>query len=198
MLNYWCITWPGRFKRLTLSFNLRLCLEGGLCASGFPTKTLYVSLMPRPSHSSLFQHPRNIHEQKIILRSSLYSLLQSAVTSTNVRPNVPLSTLFSNTLNICSSLSERPSFAPIQKRQKLRYFIFLFSDIPDKPEYSGSNSTTCPSTSSALNFCVNAKLSASVVTKHLKFATFSKDLRCNFASILLMLHELPLISLPRT
>ena len=51
---------------LMLSSHLRLGLPSGLFPSGFPTKTLYTSLltqtryMPRPSHSSRFYHPKHI------------------------------------------------------------------------------------------------------------------------------------------
>jgi hypothetical protein len=42
------------------------------------------------------------------LRSSSCSLLHSPVASSLFGPNIPLSTLFSNTLSLCSSLSVRP------------------------------------------------------------------------------------------
>jgi hypothetical protein len=41
------------------------------------------------------------------LRSSLCSLLHSPVPSSLLGPNILLSTLFSNTLSLCSSLSVR-------------------------------------------------------------------------------------------
>jgi hypothetical protein len=41
------------------------------------------------------------------LSSSLCSLLHSPVTPSLLGPNIPLSTLFSNTLSLCSSLSVR-------------------------------------------------------------------------------------------
>ena len=52
---------------LTLYSHSRLCLPSGLFLSGFSAKTLYTLLlsphtryMPRPSHSSGFDHPNNI------------------------------------------------------------------------------------------------------------------------------------------
>ena len=51
---------------LILSTHLCLGLPSGLLPSGFPTKTLYTTLlthtrhMPSPSHSSRFYHPHNI------------------------------------------------------------------------------------------------------------------------------------------
>jgi hypothetical protein len=51
--------------------------------------------------------------------SSLRSLLHSPVTSSLLGPNVLLSTLFSNTLSLCSSLSVRDqSFASIQNKRQ--------------------------------------------------------------------------------
>ena len=53
-------------SNLILFTHLRLGLPSSLFPSGFPTKTLYPSLlthtrhMPSPSHSSRFYHPHNI------------------------------------------------------------------------------------------------------------------------------------------
>ena len=45
------------------------------------------------------------------LNSSLCSFLHSLVTSSHLGPNIPLSTLFSNTLSLRSSLSESTQFS---------------------------------------------------------------------------------------
>jgi hypothetical protein len=59
--------------------------------------------MPCPPHPPWFDHNNNVWWN---ISSSLCSLLYSAATFSLLGPNI-LSTLFSNTLNICSSLSVR-------------------------------------------------------------------------------------------
>jgi len=61
--------------------------------------------IPRPSHSSRFYHSNNICEQYRSLSSSLCSFLHSPVTPSLLGPNILVSTLFSNTLSLCSSLN---------------------------------------------------------------------------------------------
>ena len=97
---------------LILSFHLCLRLPSGLFPSGFPTKSLYITLLaliPSSSHSSrLYRHTvfgRTVFgEQYRSLSSSLYRFLHSFVTSSLVGPNILLSILFSNTLSLRSSL----------------------------------------------------------------------------------------------
>jgi hypothetical protein len=48
-----------------------------------------------------------VGDQYRSLSSSLCSLLHPPVTPSPVGPNIPLSTLFTNTLSLCSSLSVR-------------------------------------------------------------------------------------------
>jgi hypothetical protein len=66
------------------------------------------------------------------LSSSLCSLLHSPVTSSLLDPNILLSTLFSNTLSICSSLSVRDQvshpYKTIGKITVLYILIFVFLD----------------------------------------------------------------------
>ena len=59
--------------------------------------------MPHPSHSSRFYHPNNIWYRS--LSSSLCNFLHSLVTLSFLGHNFLLSTIFSNTLNLRSSLN---------------------------------------------------------------------------------------------
>jgi len=75
-------------RSILLFFHIRLGLQSGLFPSGYPTKTLYTSLlslntcyMPRQSHYSRFDHPNNIWVEYRSLISSLFSLLHSPITS---------------------------------------------------------------------------------------------------------------------
>jgi hypothetical protein len=96
---------------MPLTSHLNLGLPYGLFPSDFITKTLYIP--PFYSiHATCPTHPilLNFIIQIIIgeeyrsLSSSLYSFHYSSVTSSLLGPNILLSTLFSNTLNLCSCL----------------------------------------------------------------------------------------------
>ena len=63
--------------------------------------------MPRPSPYCRFCHRTTLGGQYRSLNSSFYSFIHSPVTSSLLGPNILLSTLFSNTLRLCSSLSLR-------------------------------------------------------------------------------------------
>ena len=72
---------------------------------------LYTSSVPhtcymsRLSYSSRIDHPNNVCEEYTSLSSSLCIFFHSPVTSYLLGPNILFSTLFSNTLSLCSSLS---------------------------------------------------------------------------------------------
>ena len=94
-----------------LSSHLRLGLPSCLFPSGFPIKTLYTHLLfpiraTCPSHLILLDFITRtiLGEEYRSLSSSLYSFLHSPVTSSILGPNL-LSTLFSNTLSLRSSLN---------------------------------------------------------------------------------------------
>ena len=59
--------------------------------------------MPRPSHSSRFDHPNNMGEENRSFNSSICSFLHSPVTSSLLSPNILLNTLFPNTPSLRSS-----------------------------------------------------------------------------------------------
>jgi len=108
--------------------------------SGFPSKTLYKHL-PSPLRATYPAHPLNLHElitrtifgeQYRSLSSSLCSSLHSPVTPAHQGTNIPLSTLFSSTLNLRSSpnVSDQVSH-PYKTRDKIivvYILIFIFLD----------------------------------------------------------------------
>jgi hypothetical protein len=59
------------------------------------------------------------------LRSSLCSVLQLPVTSSLLCPNILLSTLFWNTLNVCSSLSVRDQ-VPHPQMHMVKLYFYMF------------------------------------------------------------------------
>ena len=105
---------PTSLKSILISSHLRLGLPKGLFPSGFTTKTLYPFLdcsirATCPAHLSRFDLRLLIMlgEEYNACSSALCNFLHSPVISSFSASNIFLSTLFLNTLNLCSSLKER-------------------------------------------------------------------------------------------
>jgi len=71
----------------------------------YASSLTYTRYMPRLSHSLDFITRSISLEQYRSLSSSLCSFLHSSVTSSLLRKNIPLNTLFSNTFSLSSSLN---------------------------------------------------------------------------------------------
>ena len=88
---------------------------------GFPTKTQNTPVLPhkfhthRPSHFLDSTTRKILGEQYRSLSSYLCSFLHSHVTSSISAPNIPLSTLFSNTLSLRFSLNMSDQVSHPQK-----------------------------------------------------------------------------------
>ena len=97
---------------LILSSIRRLALPSSVLPSGFPTKTLFTPLhsphtchMPHHLIFLDFITHTILGEQYISWSSSICIFLNSPVTSSLLGPNILLSTLLSNTLNLRSSFN---------------------------------------------------------------------------------------------
>jgi hypothetical protein len=93
---------------------------------GFPARILYAFLTsqyvlhtPSPFHRPWFDYSNNIGEAYKLWSSSLCSL---RATSSLLGPNILLSTLFSNSTNLCSFLRVRDQIShPYKQQAKLRF-----------------------------------------------------------------------------
>jgi len=79
--------------------------------------------MPRPSHRPYWTTHACLGEEYKPRSPSVYSCLRPIVTSSLLDQNIPLSTLLSNTLSLCSSLYERqPVSHPYKQQEKYSFF----------------------------------------------------------------------------
>jgi len=152
---------------LILSSYLRLGLPSGLFPSDFPTITLYTPLLTRiqttcPAHLILLNliTQKAFGEQYRSLSSSLCSFLHSPVTSSLLGPNIFLNTLFSNTINLRSSLNVSDQVSQQYKTagKIIFLYILIFKFVDSKLEdrkIMHRMIASIPWLQSALNFFLN-------------------------------------------
>ena len=115
---------PSSWRSIFIFSHLCLGLPSGLFPSGFPTKTLFTSLLS-PLPATCFTHlilclitQIVLGEQYRSLSYVLCSFVHSPVTSSLLGPNMSISTLFWNTLmRTFLSQCEWPSFTSIQNNK---------------------------------------------------------------------------------
>jgi hypothetical protein len=94
---------------LILSFRLHLGLRNGIFLSGFPINILYALLFfPFVLHDPPWLEHSNYTWRRVqVMKLLIMQFSPTPVTSSLFGPNSLLSTLFSNTLSLCSSVNVR-------------------------------------------------------------------------------------------
>jgi hypothetical protein len=114
------------------SSHLRLDLPSGLFLSGFSAKTLY-NFLPSPMRATCLAplilldliYLMGCRDEYKLWSSPLGNFLHSPVTSSLLGPNIPLSTLFSNTLRLCNFLNVTDKVSHPYKTTG-RIVVFMF------------------------------------------------------------------------
>jgi hypothetical protein len=171
---------------LILSSHLRMGFPSGYFPSGFPTKTLYTSILP-PKRATCTAHLILLDLITRTIMGEEYRSLSSSLCSSLPCYLIPLRSkysqypIFKHPQPTFLPLCERPSFTPIQNNKQnyssvyLNLYIFRQQTGWQKIQHWMIASIPC--LQSVLNFFLNRLFKfVSVVPKYLKSSTLSKEL----------------------
>jgi hypothetical protein len=129
---------------LILSSHLHLRFPSGLFPSAFPPKSYMHSSSPFVMRATCAAHIIPLDLITLIIlgevyklwSSTLFSFLQPPITSVLFGPNILLTTLFSNTLSLCSSLNIRDQVShPYRTTDKITVLcILMFTFLDSRRE----------------------------------------------------------------
>jgi len=165
-----------------------VCLPSGLFPSGFPTKTLFITLLSLTHATFPVLNIRlDLITRTILgeyyrsLSSSLCHFLHSLVTSSLLSPNILLRTLFSKPQGLQSSLNVSDQVSHPHKTTGkiivLYILLFIFSDSKLEDKKILHRMIACiPWLQSVLNFFLNRILICKGFPKYYNSSTLSKEL----------------------
>ena len=134
---------PSKAMSATTAF-LRLVSSSIPCMHVF----CHTCHMPRPSHPPPFDHPNNVWWGVQIMKLNNMQFYPSSCNSSLLGPNpdISLSTLFPNTLSLCSPFDMRDQLSHPYTRKRMAIFLcaFIFTSLKlDSEQETGKIIALC-------------------------------------------------------
>jgi hypothetical protein len=191
---------PFKYRYEKVKFPSTLWSYKWSLSTSFSTKILYVLLLSSiratcPAHLILNDlYSRMIFGEKCRAWYSCFFFLYSPVTSSLSGPDIFLSTLFSDSISLCSSLSVRHQTSRPCKTTGKIAFTCVWSLCIWTANWKGNDSTTnIPWLQYALNFFMNESFNCQVWCKYLAVSPFETicylSLCLSFSCILVSRHD---------